>query len=68
MSTKEKDYYPEMTKTEIPREVFKILGIEEDRFDFSEDTESGGGSTVTKQAWGKILKSLLSIKEKGIFK
>lgn len=64
----EKDYFPKKLKTEIPRDVFEILGIEEDKFDFSEDTDSGGGSTVTKQAWGKILKSLLSMKEKGIFK
>jgi hypothetical protein len=66
MSLKEKDYFPNKLKTEIPREVFEILSIEEDKFDFSEDTNSGGGSTVTKQAWGKILKRLLELKEKRI--
>ena len=48
MSAKEKDYFPQKLKTEIPRDVFEILGIDEDKFDFSEDTDSGGGSTVTK--------------------
>lgn len=65
MKTKGKDFYPSKSKTDIPREVFKMLGIEEDINDFSENTISGGGSTVTKQAWSKILKRLTELKEQG---
>lgn len=65
---KEVDYYPHLLKTDIPREVFKLLKIAEDKFDFSEDTESGGGSTVTKQAWGKILTRLEELKDKDLLK
>ena len=65
MQKKEDDYYPKLSKTEIPRLVFKILEIEWNSFDFSEETMSGGGSTVTKQAWGKILKRLTELREKG---
>jgi len=66
MKKKGNDLYPEIVKTEIPREVFKILGIEVDDKDFCKDTPSGGGSTVTKQAWGKLLKRLKELKEKGV--
>jgi len=50
MKTKGEDFFPEKEKTQITREIFQILGLTEDVNDFSEDTESGGGSTVTKHA------------------
>lgn len=68
MTRKGNDLYPSFGKTDIPREIFKVLGIIEDTNDFSEDTISGGGSTVTKQAWGKILNRLQELKELGKLK
>jgi hypothetical protein len=55
---KRQDFYPLIKKTDLPELVFKILGIESDVYDYCKHTDSGGGSTVTKQAWGKILNRL----------
>jgi len=52
------DYYPLIKKTEIPEKVFEILGIKSDTYDYCKHTVSGGGSTVTKQAWEKIYNRL----------
>ena len=51
-----KHYHPRINKTDIPREVFAILNLTFDELDDATDSPSGGGSTVTKQAWSKILK------------
>jgi hypothetical protein len=51
-----KDYHPGINKTDMPREVFAILNLTFDELDDATDSPSGGGSTVTKQAWSKILK------------
>lgn len=61
-----KDFHPKILKTNIPKIIFDLLGIQEDEFDFSEDTPSGGGSTVTKQAWSKMLKEIEGLKSKGV--
>ncbi|HPM89506.1 MAG TPA: hypothetical protein PK946_01960 [Tenuifilaceae bacterium] len=58
------DFYPYLNKTEIPEQIFKILGIKSDALDYCKHTISGGGSTVTKQAWGKILKKLELLSER----
>ena len=58
------DFYPSLNKTEIPEQIFKILGIQSDALDYCRHTISGGGSTVTKQAWGKILKKLELLSER----
>lgn len=57
MKTQFPDEYPNYLKTDIPVEIFKLLGIssEPDK-DFCIDKESGGGGTVTKYAWSKILR------------
>ncbi|MDR1417261.1 MAG: hypothetical protein LBJ57_07595 [Prevotellaceae bacterium] len=41
-----------MKKTDVPREVFALLGLKwSDRRYTSKETESGGGETVTKKTW-----------------
>jgi hypothetical protein len=55
------DFYPLIKKTDLPEHIFKILGIESDVYDYCKHTDSGGGSTVTKQAWGKIFNRLETI-------
>lgn len=60
---KRQDFYPLIKKTDLPELVFKILGIESDVYDYCKHTDSGGGSTVTKQAWGKILNRLEQLSE-----
>lgn len=52
------DFYPTKKKTQIAKDIFGILGITPDANDFSEETVSGGGGTVTKQGWGKIMRRL----------
>lgn len=61
-----KDFHPNISKTNMPKKIFEILNLTFDEFDSSENTESGGGSTVTKQAWSKILKKLEDLKNNGI--
>jgi hypothetical protein len=58
-----KDYHPGINKTDMPREVFAILNLTFDEFDDATDSPSGGGSSVTKQAWSKILKKLEDLKD-----
>jgi len=58
------DFYPSINKTDIPEHIFQILGIKSDALDYCKHTTSGGGSTVTKQAWGKILKRLELLSER----
>lgn len=58
------DFYPSIRKTDIPEHVFKLLGIQSDDLDYCKHTISGGGSTVTKQAWGKILRRLEKLNER----
>jgi len=60
---KRQDFYPLIKKTDLPELVFKTLGIESDVYDYCKHTDSGGGSTVTKQAWGKILNRLEQLSE-----
>jgi len=57
--TKGTDFFPMLKKTDIPRKIFELLELQWDENDSSEKTESKGGGTCTKQAWGKILKKII---------
>ena len=55
-----------MKKTEIPKEVFKILGLEFDDATYTSKNEpSRGGGTVRANAWEKVLERLKELDDSG---
>lgn len=53
--------YSKLTKVEVQQEVFRLLGLNHEETDNSENTESGGGSTITRDAWIKVLNKIAEI-------